>query len=157
MQVDGQTLILNGLGVRTYSFLKIKIYVAALYLQAKSYDGASILASPQSKVIALHYIHSGSKEQVQDHYREGAENNCGNGNCDAALQADFDKLVASATAVQEGDTTLFIATNRYFRVVFNGRPIITINNPKLGTLMISGFIGTHPPSEDLRAALLGLQ
>ena len=85
LQVDGKPLVLNGVGLRTLTILRIKIYVAALYLPKKSSDARAILASPGPKVVTLHYIHSGSKEQVQDRYREGEKVNCGNGGCDAAL------------------------------------------------------------------------
>src|SRR5690348_11833833 len=42
-----------------------------LYLPKRSSDARAILVSPGPKVVSLHYIRSGSKEQVQDRYREG--------------------------------------------------------------------------------------
>jgi hypothetical protein len=157
LQVDGKPLVLNGVGLRTLTFLRIKIYVASLYLPKKSNDAKAILASPGPKVMSLHYIHSGSKEQVQDRYREGEKVNCGNGGCDASLQSDFDKLVASALPVREGDITNFVVTKEGFRVIFNGRPVVSFNDSRLGNMIIEGFIGAHPPSEDLRAGLLGVR
>jgi hypothetical protein len=156
LQVDGKPLVLNGVGLRTLTILRIKIYVAALYLPKRSTDAKAILASPGPKVVSLHYIHGGSKEQVQDRYREGEKVNCGNGGCDAALQNDFEKLVASALPVREGDITNFVVTEKGFRVISNGRPVVSFNDSRLGNMMIEGFIGAHPPSEDLRAALLGM-
>jgi hypothetical protein len=67
---------------------------------------------PGPKVMALHDIHSGSKKQVQDRYREGEKVNCGNRGCDASQQGDFEKLVASALPVQEGDITNFVSQRR---------------------------------------------
>jgi hypothetical protein len=156
MVVDGKTLVLNGAALRTLTFLHVRIYVVALYLPQRSADSQAILASPGPKVIALHYIHSGSKDQVQDRYREGEKVNCGGGGCDPALQADFDKLMASAAPVQEGDVTEFIVTANAFRVLFNGRQVATFNDNRLGNMVIEGFIGSHPPSPELRAALLGV-
>ena len=156
MRIDGHNLVLNGLGLRTLTFLKVKIYVAALYLPKKNSNAQAILASPGPKVIALHHIHSGSKSQVQDRYREGEKVNCGGGGCDAALQADFERLVASAEPVNEGDVTLYIVTDRSFRVVFNGREVIAFAGNRLGNMIIEGFIGARPPSEELRAGLLGV-
>jgi hypothetical protein len=156
LPVDGHNLVLNGVGIRTLTFLKVKIYVAALYVTTKTNNPQTILSSPGPTVLALHYIHSGSKEQVQDRYREGEKVNCGDGSCDASLQADFEKLVASATPVNEGDTTMFIVTNKALRVELNGKPVITIANGRLANMILQGFIGPHPPSEDLRAALLGM-
>jgi hypothetical protein len=41
-------------------------------------------------------------------------------------------------------------------VIFNGRSVVSFADNRLGNMMIEGFIGAHPPSEDLRAALLGV-
>ncbi len=156
LRIDGRTLVLNGVGLRTLTFLKVRIYVAALYLPRKSSDARAILASPGPKVIALHHIHSGSKSQVQDRYREGEKVNCGGGGCDASLQADFERLVASAEPVNDGDLTLYIVTDKSFRVVFNGREVIAFSGDRLGNMIIEGFIGARPPSEEVRAGLLGV-
>jgi hypothetical protein len=130
--------------------------VAALYLPKKSSNAPAILASPGPKVIALHHIYSGSKNQVQDRYREGEKVNCGGGGCDAGLQGEFERLVASAEPVEAGDVTLYIVTDKSFRVVFNGREVIAFSGNRLGNMIIDGFIGARPPSEELRAGLLGV-
>ena len=44
IQVDGKPLVLNGAGLRTRSFLKVKVYVGALYLTQRSTDAAAIVA-----------------------------------------------------------------------------------------------------------------
>ncbi len=157
--IDGKSLVLNGYGLRTLTFLKVKIYVAALYLPKKSNDAQAILASPGPKVLRLHHIHSGTKDQVQDRYKEGLKVNCGDEQgpgCPADLRADYQKLFDSAKPVAEGDITTYIVTDKQFRVVFNGVPVISFNNVALGNMILAGFIGAHPPSPDLRAALLGV-
>jgi hypothetical protein len=156
LRIDGHTLVLNGIGLRTLTFLKVRIYVAGLYLPKKTSNAQAILASPGPKVIALHHIHSGSKSQVQDRYREGEKVNCGSGGCDASLQADFERLVASAEPVNDGDLTLYVVTDTSFRVVFNGREVIAFKGSRLGNMIIEGFIGARPPSEEVRAGLLGV-
>ena len=45
MQVDGSTLTLNGLGLRQATFLKVNVYVAALYVANVSSDAQALLAS----------------------------------------------------------------------------------------------------------------
>jgi hypothetical protein len=155
-QIDGQTLVLNGSALRTLTFLHIKIYVAALYVPQKTNDPQAILASRGPKVVVVHYIHGGSKEQVESRYREGEMENCGDGGCDKALEADFERLVAAAPAVQPGDSTAFVVTDKGLRVSFNGRPLEHYGQPALGNLILSGFIGAHPPSPEFRAYMLGL-
>ncbi len=157
--IDGKNLVLNGAGIRTLTFLKVKIYVAALYLPKKSADAQAILASAGPKVLILRHIHSGSKDQVQDRYKEGLKVNCGDEQgtgCPAELRADYQKLFDAAKPVAEGDTTMYIVTDKSFRVMFNGTPVISFNNAALGNMILGGFIGAHPPSPELREALLGV-
>jgi hypothetical protein len=42
-------------------------------------------------------------------------------------------------------------------MLFNRRPVVSFSDSRLGNMMIEGFIGAHPLSEDLRAALLGVR
>ena len=51
--VDGKTLVLNGAGLRTKSFLKVKVYVGALYLPQRSTDAAAVVALDAPKVIRM--------------------------------------------------------------------------------------------------------
>ena len=155
MTIDGQTLTLNGLGLRTMTILNVKIYVAGLYVAAPAHEARAIEAASTPKVLVLRYIHGGSKEQVEEEYRKGEALNCGHGECPQADAPDFERLIAVAPAVKEGDTTTYIATARGLRVLANNRPLIEINNPDLGNRIIDGFIGAHPPMDSLRAALLG--
>jgi hypothetical protein len=155
--VNGQSLPLNGMGVRTLTIFRIRAYVAALYVAKPSHDAAEILASKESKVIVLQYIHSGSKALVEKEYREGEANNCGNGECSPSDQADFERLVAAAPAVSPGDKTIFVFTGKGLKVFANETMIGDYADADLAYHMLAGFIGKHPPSEALRNGLLGLQ
>lgn len=155
-QVDGHSLVLNGYGLRTLTFLHIKIYVAALYLPRKTDDPNAILASPGPKVVVVHYLHHGSQEQVQARYREGEQENCGDGGCDISLQGDFERLLNAVPPVEPGDTTDFVVTEKSLRISFNRRPLEPFGRGTLGNLILAGFIGNRSPTPELRAGLLGL-
>jgi hypothetical protein len=154
--VDGHKLVLNGLGVRTLTIFRVRIYVAGLYLTQPNHDATAILESPGPKVVRLQFIHSGSKSQVEKEYREGEANNCGHGECAASDQADFEKLVAAAPAVEPGDTSTYVFTGKGVKVFANNEMIGDFANVDLARHLLWGFIGNHPPSEALRRALLGL-
>jgi hypothetical protein len=155
--VDGQSLVLNGIGLRTLTIFNVKVYVAGLYLPRPNHDAQQILASPGPKVIMLKFLRSGSKAQVEKQYREGEAKNCGNGGCAASNQADFERLVAAAPGVNAGDTSTYIFTQRGVRVLANNRVIGDFANPDLAYHLLAGFIGANPPSQELRSSLLGLQ
>jgi hypothetical protein len=155
-QIDGHTLVLNGAALRTLTVLKVNIYIVALYLPQKMHDAAAILASKGPKVAVVHYVHSGTRDQVRDRYRVGEKNNCGNGACDPTLEPDFERLVNAAVAVEPGDTTTFAVRATGLQVSFNGRPFEPFGKAALGNQIINGFIGPHAPTPEFRATLLGV-
>jgi hypothetical protein len=154
--VAGHTLYLNGIGLRAATIFQVKVYVAALYLTQPSHDAQQILASPDPKVIRLQFLHSGSKEAVQQRLRTGEMVNCGSGDCPVSAKADFERFVAAAPAVDVGDTATYFYTSKGVRVFANDRIIGDYVNPDLARLLLAGFIGDHPPTQDLRSHLLGL-
>lgn len=152
--VDGQPLALNGMGLRTLTILNVRVYVAGLYLARRNRDAAQILASATPKVLLLQFLRSGTKEQIDRQFHAGEVVNCGEGACDRSDQADFDRLVAAAPAVNAGDSFTFVITAQGVGFFANGRLLARSDKPDLGRLILLGFIGGHPPSEDLKRSLL---
>ena len=152
--VEGQTLTLNGMGLRTLTILNVRVYVAGLYVAQRSRDAEQILASSTPKVLLLHFLRSGSKEQIARQFHAGEIANCGDGSCNRADQADFDRMVEAAPAVSAGDTFTFVITGHGVGFYANDHLLTQSNRPDLGHLILLGFIGNRPPSEDLRRELL---
>jgi hypothetical protein len=153
--VDGQTLVLNGVGLRTLTIFHVKIYVAGLYLPEPSTDAQHILSMPGTKVIVMEFLHAGSKAEVEKEYRKGQEENCGQGECAPTDGADFERLIAAAPAVEPGDTYTYIVSDKGVKLLANNKLVIDLANKDLGYRILAGFIGNHPPSPELRTALLG--
>ena len=153
--VAGQQLVLNGLGIRTVTVFNVKVYVAGLYLAQRSSDARAILASPGPKVVLLQFLHAASKADIEKHYREGEQNNCGHGGCAPADAADFERLIAATPGAAVGDTLTYVITPKSVRVLSNNRLDGEFANPDLGLRLLAGFIGETPPSEDLKRHLLG--
>ncbi len=156
--VDGQTLHLNGAGLRRIAVLGIgaDIYVAALYVPVVTHDPEAILASPGHKAVMLHFLHKATKEQVEEDFRKGERNNCGDGKCDPKELPDFEKLVQITPALEVGDTAEYIYDPNRLRVFANGRLIVEFNNGLLSHQLLLGFLGQHPPTERLKRQLLGV-
>ncbi|HEV2719266.1 MAG TPA: chalcone isomerase family protein, partial [Thermoanaerobaculia bacterium] len=60
--VNGQTLVLNGAGLRKKFF--IKVYVGGLYLQAKNSNAAAVLGADTPRRMVMHFLYSVSKDQM---------------------------------------------------------------------------------------------
>ena len=153
--VAGQTLVLNGMGLRTLTVFNVKVYAAGLYLTQKTGDARAIMASPGPKVILMQFLHAATKAQIEQHYREGETRNCGHGECAPADEGDFERLIAATPAAAVGDTLTYVLSPRGVRALFNNRVIGDFANPDLGLRLLAGFIGNAPPSEDLKRHLLG--
>ena len=151
----GQTLMLNGLGIRTLTVFKVKVYVAGLYVAQRNRDARAILASPGPKVVLMQFLHAASKADIEKQYREGEAKNCGHGECNPSDKDDFERLIALTPGAAVGDTLTYVCTQRGLRVLFNNKQVGEIANPDLATRILAGFIGSNPPSEDLKAQLLG--
>ena len=154
--VNGRSLVLNGIGLRTLTIFSIRAYIAGLYLTQPSHDAQQILASAEPRVLILRFLRSASKARIETEYRAGEAKNCGQGGCAAADQADFERLVAAAPAVVRGDTSTYVFTATGVRVFANDRLIGDFANQDLAYHLLAGFIGSNPPSQELRRRLLGL-
>src|SRR5262245_48115251 len=75
MQSEGSTLKLNGLGLRQATFLKIDVYVAALYVTETSSDASVILKSSGPKELILHFVRDVGRTDLSKGWDEGFENN----------------------------------------------------------------------------------
>src|SRR5215471_3182434 len=74
-QLDGSTLTLNGLGLRQATFLKVNVYVAALYVANVSSDAQALFASNTPKELILHFLHNVSDDELKKAWEEGFEYN----------------------------------------------------------------------------------
>jgi len=70
---------------------------------------------------------------------------------------DFERLIAASPAVKAGDTSTYIYMPGRVRVLANDRLLGEFAGADLSGRLLKGFIGPHPPSESLRAALLGVK
>lgn len=154
MTVQGSTLHLNGMGLRTFTFLKIHGYVAGLYVADPGHAAEPILDSPGLKLLQIRYVHAASLGRVQDEFRQGRERSCADG-CPKGNDAAFEQLLGTARAVEPGNTTTYIYGPDGVQVLFNDRSLATIRNVDFARRMLDGMIGAHPPSVPLRDGLLG--
>jgi hypothetical protein len=153
---EGQVLTINGIGLRAVTVLQIKAYVAGLYLAQPNHDTAQILASPTPKVLLMKFLRAVSKADVEKQFRAGEALNCGHGECDAADEAEFERLVAAAPAAESGDLFTYIFGRKGMRLLVNDQLVGDYPNTDLSRHFLAAFIGDHAASAQLRNQLLGL-
>jgi hypothetical protein len=150
--VNGETLHLNGYGMRTYSFLQFRIYVAALYLQQVTADPEAILRSPQTKLINVTFLRDIGVDDARRSWSDGLENNC---RPPCRLDpADLQSFLAAVPAMRGGDRFSLLFTASGANITMNGRPIGTIAHVAFATAVLATFLGPNPASPSLKQELL---
>ncbi len=152
VQIEGTTLVLNGVGQRVYSFLRVPIYVAGLYLQHPSTDANAILGSSQVKLLTIKFQHDVSAEAGRTAWRTGFYNNCV-----APCRLDPDavsRFLAAVPAMRAGEVYTFLFMPDGARVAVDERPLGVIRRPDFAQAILATFLGPQPASLELKEALL---
>jgi hypothetical protein len=152
--VDGNSLELNGLGLRLATMLKVRVYVAALYVASPSEDAAAILDSTRRKRLVLHFVRKVGAGDLKDAWQEGFEHNAADRL--PALQARVDRLKGWMTDMESGQRLTFtIAPGSGTEVDVNGRVAGALEGDAFSAAFLSLWLGAHPPNPGLKAGLLG--
>lgn len=153
--VNGIHMRLNGIGLRTFSVLGIRIYVAALYLERRSDNSDTILRSPETKLLDIRFLRDVDAKDARKAWQESFEQNC-KAPCYLDPE-DMRRFLAAVPSVRKGDASTLLFTSKGVHVTLNGRPMGDIADPHFATLMLATFIGAEPPTPRLKRELLGLR
>jgi len=155
-ELAGQTIALNGAGIRT-KFV-FDIYVGALYLPKKATDTKQALAMAGPKRVLMRFIYDElAREKLTDGWTEGFENNLTEQDFNTlkARLVDFNKLFIN---VKRGDTILLDylpATGT--QVIINDDTRGTIPGEDFYRALLLVWLGEDPADSDLKSAMLGQQ
>jgi len=152
MTVDGKTLKLNGMGLRTK--VVFKVYVAGLYLEAPSKDAGAVISSDQVKQMQLSLLRNLDHSKITEAITQGFEKN--SKAQQTALKARLDRLNSMIPDVEKGD-----------RIVLTYVPgkgtVVSAKNVEKGVIegkdfadaLFSVWLGANPVQQDLKKELLG--
>ncbi len=151
--VNGQTLTLNGLGLRKKFF--IKVYVGGLYLQTKSSNPAAILAADTPRRMTMAFLYSVSKDQMCDAWEEGLEANVPHAAAD--VKAGFKTLCSWMEPIPKGNRlVLTYVPGTGTTVEVNGKAKGTLPGKATADAIVSTWIGPKPAmGDDFKNAILG--
>ena len=151
--VDGQSLVLNGMGLR--SKLIIKVYVGGLYLPQKETSAQKILAADAPRRMVLSFIYDVSKDQMCEAWDEGLEANTPNAS--AEVKKSFQTLCGWMDGVGKGQQlALTYLPGQGTRVEIAGKAKGTIPGKATADAILSTWIGPDPaPGKDFKKAVLG--
>jgi chalcone isomerase-like protein len=152
--VSGRTLVLNGLGLREATVLMVNVYVAGLYVEARSSDPAAILEPAQPKRLVMKFVRSVGKEKLAEAFTEGFDKNAGDGR--AAIAPGLAALNAAMADVKKEDViVLTYLPDTGVTVSVKGKDSAVIPGADFQRVLFSIWLGANPPNVSLREGLLG--
>ena len=153
-QVNGSTLMLNGVGLRQATMLKVNVYVAGLYVAQPSTDPAAILGSPAPKELVLHFVRNVGASDLRKAWDEGFAANAKDQL--PALKERVDTLKGWMTDMKSGERITFVhVPGAGIKVDVGGTTMGTVKGDDFARAFLSIWLGAHPPNHDLKTGLLG--
>jgi hypothetical protein len=152
VNVNGVELVLNGIGIRKATILKIKVYYGALYLDSKSKDPAAFLASSSFKQIVMHFVRDVDAKKLRNGFVEGMEA----ANKDhEKFKANLDILNSLIVDVVKDDLIIFNFLPAGVVATVKGKVSEKIGNAEFSKALLNIWF-TNPRDENLKTGLLGL-
>ena len=157
-QVGGAALQLNGAGLRTRAIFKV--YVAGLYVPAKSNNAATLLAQKGPRRLQLTMLRNVDADSFAAPLNDGLKNNHSEAQL-AALKAQIDAFNATFKSIGEakkGDVIgiEYLPDAGGTRITVNGQPKGSpIAGEEFYNALLRIWLGDKPADGDLKKGLLG--
>lgn len=154
VQVDGTTLALNGLGLRLATMLKVKVYVAALYVAKTSNDPNALLGSNAPSQLVLQFVRDVDAGDLTKAWTEGFEKS-GKGQL-PALKDRIATLNGWMADMKAGQRLIFTdKPGAGVEVNVNGAVKGTIKGDDFAKALLAIWLGPDPPNPEIKSGLLG--
>jgi hypothetical protein len=154
LQVGGSDLTLNGLGMRKATFLKVNVYVGALYVAHPSHDPQPLIDPASPAELILHFVRSVGVGDLRDAWKEGFEKVAKDQM--PALDARIATLNSWMSGMETGQRLIFTRLpGTGIQVDVNGAVKGTIPGDDFARALMTIWLGPNPPNSELKSGLLG--
>lgn len=152
--VDSRTLVLNGMGLREATLLKVDVYVAGLYLEAKSSDADAIVRSDQAKRLVMKFVRAVAAKDLVKAWNEGFGKSAS-----GSLTALKDRIATFNSWMSDmpvGSTlSLTSVPGAGVEVEVQGEAKGTVPGADFAEALFRIWLGPSPPNPGLKEGLLG--
>jgi Chalcone isomerase-like len=150
--VGGTKLLLNGVGLRKVDVF-VKVYVAGLYLQSTTHDGAAAVQTDETKRLELRFLREVTHDEMNDGSREGFAITAPSG-----LSEEKERFMSFFTAPLEAGEVCEIdyVPGKGTTVTIAGEVKGTVAGPEFMRALFGIWLGANAPvNAALRDGLLG--
>lgn len=151
--VGDQTLVLNGMALRSKAIFKV--YVAGLYLPREESSWQKVLDGDTPRRLVMHWVRSVDTDSICEAWDDSLEANVGDPSTE--LKVDFETLCDAMEDARTGDRYVFTyAPEHGTTIEVKGKKKATIEGKEFADALFSSWIGRKPgPGEKFRDALMG--
>jgi hypothetical protein len=154
IKVANKQLVLNGMGLREATWLKIDVYVAGLYVETPSSDAGQLVTANEAKVLVLRFVRGVDRDDIVKAWREGFNNNATVPL--ARIKGLVDQMNSWMPGLDKGDTLTFsYVPVQGVEISVNGTRKGVIIGDDFARSLFSIWLGPKPPTGDLKRGLLG--
>jgi hypothetical protein len=154
--IGAKTATLQGMGIRTKTFLKVKVYVAGLYMEHPSNDPDTIISADETKRIFIRGIGPTMKaEAIKDALWSGFDANTPDRSED--LQGKMETVSGYFTEpAEKGDTFGFTyEPDTGTTVTIKGKAMGTVPGKDIMEAIFAIWFGDQPADKGLKESVLG--
>jgi len=149
--VDGITLHLNGMGLRTATRLRIKAYVGALYLEERSSDPATVIDSRQRKRVTMKFLRDIDQHNLSSGWAASLRKAGGE-----SLEDSISQFTSLIHDVKKGDSMSFTwRPGVGLEIAIDGKTRGTVPGDDLARTLFTVWFGPTPGDENLKRGMLG--
>jgi len=149
--VDGATLVLNGMGLRQATVLRVKAYVGGLYLEQRTSDANTVIDSRQVKRVTMKFLRDIDRNRLVSGWADELLK-VGNKTSEDRI-AQFSALIPD---VKNGDTMSFTwRPGTGVEVALNGKARGSVPGDDFARTLFAVWFGPKPGDENLKRGMLG--
>lgn len=156
MTVAEHVLVLNGAGVRKK--MVFDVYLASLYVVAKTSDANAIVNSPTPRKMQLTMLRNVEAASLYQALLEGLQGNVSAPQLKelAPKMTELEKIFSEMKSANKGDVIVIdFLPGQGSKISARGRVLGLIEGDAFASALLSIWLGRAPVSEDLKEQLLG--
>ncbi len=152
--VEGHRLLLNGMGKREATWLKIDVYVAGLYLPRRTTSSATILGADEPQRLHMVFVRDVDRDDITKAWSEGFQKNVDKQTL-RTLGARITQLNSWMKKMHERDSLTFTYLPKTGTIIeINGQRMGVIEGRDFARALFSIWLGPKPPNAKLKKGLL---
>jgi hypothetical protein len=153
VQVGDQTLVINGAGTRHATIFNVDVYVAALYVPARTSDASAILRPEVPRQVVLVMKRDVDAQTMANAIREGITRAAG-ANA-SAISSELDAFVAWCPPMHERNRMTVTFSGGRLSATATGARGTFHGSAAMGDAFFRMWLGAHPVEDGLRDHMLG--